>query len=192
MAMARKKADKKTDKIERNVDAQLSKKFEVNKTLVADFWKILLRFEQVGIHFAIDPPHEKFAKFEKYPSEWSLKENYNFGELTQIFVTDRTQEHGRVGDTLKARYYVDEGVTHIRFTFEYCEGEHYYKYSGWKRIFGQYVLYDSTLEALDLDSVHDIFAGLVKAWYESHLRKNRQVLLDYIKATFQPGESYAL
>jgi len=210
MAMARRKAEKKAEKtgdwfealetelskktneIERTVDAQFTKKFELSKTLVADFWKILLRFEQIGIHFAIDPPHEKFAKFEKYPFEWTLKDNYNFGELNQILVTDRTQEQGRVGDTLKARYYVEEGVTHLRLTFEYCEGEHYYKYSGWKRIFGQYVLHDAPLDSFDIDAVHDIFAGLVKTWYESHLRKNRQLLLDYLKATYQPGESYAL
>ncbi len=208
--MARRKAEKKADKtgdwfealetelskktteIERTVDAQYTRKFELSKTLVEDFWKILLRFEQVGVHFAIEPPYEKFAKFEKFPFEWTLKDNYNFGEPNQILVTDRTQEQGRVGDTLKARYYVEEGVTRVRFTFEYCEGEHYYKYSGWKRIFGQYVLSDTTLEEANVDSLHDIFAGLVKAWFESHLRKNRQILLDYLKATFQPGESYAL
>jgi hypothetical protein len=183
---------KKTNEIERNVDAQQSRKYELNKTLVSDFWKILLRFEQVGIHFAIEPPYEKFAKFEKYPFEWTLKDNYNFGELNQILVTDRTQDQGRVGDTLKARYYVEDGVSRVRFTFEYCEGEHYYKYSGWKRIFGQYILDDATVEGVDIDSIHDIFAGLVKVWYESHLRKNRQLLLDYLKATFKPGESYAL
>ena len=208
--MARRKAEKKADKtgdwfealetelskktteIERTVDAQYTRKFELSKTLVEDFWKILLRFEQVGVHFAIEPPYEKFAKFEKFPFEWTLKDNYNFGEPNQILVTDRTQEQGRVGDTLKARFYVEEGVTRVRFTFEYCEGEHYYKYSGWKRIFGQYVLSDTTLEEANVDSLHDIFAGLVKAWFESHLRKNRQILLDYLKATFQPGESYAL
>jgi hypothetical protein len=205
MAMAQKKASKddwfqaleaeltkKTTEIEKNVGAQNMRKYELNKTLVSDFWKILLRFEQIGIHFAIDPPHEKFARFDKYPFEWTLKDNYNFGEVSQIILTDRTQDQGRVGDTLKARYYVEEGVTHLRITFEYCEGEHYYKYSGWKRIFAQHVLYDMPTDKVDTETIHDIFAGLVKAWYESHLRKNRNLVIEYLKANFQAGESFAL
>jgi hypothetical protein len=183
---------RKTTEIEKNVGAQNTRKFELSKTLVSDFWKILLRFEKIGIHFAIDPPHEKFAKFDKYPFEWSIKDTYNFSELTQVILTDRTQEQGRVGDTLKARYYVEEGVTHVRLTFEYCEGEHYYKYSGWKRIYGQYVLYDSPIDKFEMERVHDIFAHIVKAWYESHLRKNRQLLLDELKDSYEAGESFAI
>ena len=69
--MARRKAEKKADKtgdwfealetelskktteIERTVDAQYTRKFELSKTLVEDFWKILLRVEQVGVPLAI-------------------------------------------------------------------------------------------------------------------------------------------
>ena len=74
--------------------------------------------------------------------------------------------------------------------FEYCEGEHYYKYSGWKRIFTQRVLYDTTLSALSFDKLHKIMADVVKTWYESHLRRNREILIKHLKENYEKGESF--
>ena len=75
--------------------------------------------------------------------------------------------------------------------FEYCEGEHYYKYAGWKRVFGQFVIIDSALNDVDMDDVHDKLGEVVKAWYESHLRRNRDVLISYLKSNFEKGETFA-
>jgi hypothetical protein len=74
--------------------------------------------------------------------------------------------------------------------FEYCEGEHYYKYSGWKRIFTQRVLYDSTVNSVSLDKMHKALADIVSVWYESHLRRNRDLLIEHVKDKYDKGETF--
>ncbi len=75
--------------------------------------------------------------------------------------------------------------------FEYCEGEHYYKYSGWKRIFTQRVLYDTTLNALSFDKLHKVLADVVKIWFESHIRRNRENLIKHVKDNYEKGETFS-
>lgn len=187
-----KELDKKTAQAQKSSGVETSQKGELNRTLVSDFWKILLRFEKIGIHFSIEPSHTQFASFEKYPFEWSLKDNFDFGSLNQVQIIDRTRDQGRVGDTLRLRYYADGENQNIRLTFEYCEGEHYYKYSGWKRIFGQFVIMDVPAKKLEMDQFHTVLAEVVRQWYDSHLKHDRNVLLQYMASTFEKGESYTL
>lgn len=186
-----KELDKKTEKAKKDEGAETSQREDVNRTLIADFWKILLRFEKINIHFTIEPSHTLFAQFEKYPYDWSLKDNFDYGGVNQVQIVDRTREHGRIGDTLRARYYKEGDDYNIRFSFEYCEGEHYYKYSGWKRIYGKFILYDAPLNKLDLDQVHAILVDIVRAWYESHLKHDRDMLLTHLKENYEKGETYS-
>ncbi|MDD1773605.1 MAG: hypothetical protein LUQ14_03155, partial [Methanomassiliicoccales archaeon] len=72
----------------------------------------------------------------------------------------------------------------------YCEGEHYYKYSGWKRIFGQFVIFDSPLVKLDMGKLHEKLGDVVKSWYESHLRRNRDILIKHLKDNYERGETF--
>ena len=185
-----KELDKKTAQAQKSSGVETSQKGELNRVLVSDFWKILLRFEKINIHFSIEPSHTQFATFEKYPYEWSLKENFDFGSINQITIVDRTRDLGRVGDTLKLRYY-DDGEEHkLRLTFEYCEGEHYYKYAGWKRIFAQFVIYDSPMTKIDVEKFHAKLGEVVKVWYESHLRRNRDIVIKHLKENFERGETF--
>jgi len=185
-----KELDKKTAQAQKSSGVETTQKGELNRTLVSDFWKILLRFEKINIHFSIEPSHTQFATFEKYPYEWTLKDNFDFGNINQMTIVDRTRDQGRVGDTLKLRYY-DDGEEHkLRLTFEYCEGEHYYKYSGWKRIFGQFVLLDTPVKKMEMDQFHTVLAEVVRQWYESHLKHDRNTLIQYMTSTFEKGETY--
>src|SRR5439155_1290598 len=70
------------------------------------------------------------------------------------------------------------------------EGEHYYKYSGWKRIWTIHTLYEQPLDRANVDDLHRLFADLVRTWYESHLRRNRDVLIKYLKQTFEKIETF--
>jgi len=187
-----KELDKRTAQAKKTTDAETTQKGELNRTLISDFWKIVLRFEKINIHFSIEPSHTQFAQFEKYPYEWSLKEAFDFGSVNQMQIMDRTRDQGRVGDALKLRYYADGDNQNIRMTFEYCEGEHYYKYSGWKRIFGQYVLFDQPAKKFETDQFHTVLAEVVRQWYDSHLKRDRNVLLNYMSTTFEKGETYTL
>jgi len=121
---------------------------------------------------------------------WSLKDNFDYGSVNQIQIIDRTRDQGRVGDSLRLRFYKDKKTTHMRLSFEYCEGEHYYKYSGWKRIFGQFVLYDSPVKKINLDQIHAILGDVVRVWYDSHLKRDRDVILGYLKENYEKGETY--
>jgi len=182
--------DHSTKMLEKDITEKSTQKRDMNKTLVEDFWKILQRFEKIGIHFSMEPSQDLFVHF-KTATEYELKETFDFTNTNSIILTDRTREQGRTGDALKIRYYLDDGVQHMRLVFEYCEGEHYYKYSGWKRMYSQYVLYDMPMDKVSMDELHDILGNVIKVWYESHLKRNRAILLAYMKETFEKGESFA-
>ncbi len=182
--------DKKTERAIDVDGGSSSKKETLNRTLVEDFWKIVLRFEKINIHFSIEPAYSEFAKFEKYPFEWTMKENAAYIDISEIKIADKTQSDNRVGDILRFKYYKLNGKDHVRLSFEFCEGEHYYKYSGWKRMFGEYVAYDTSVKNANLDEIHAILADIVRSWYESHLRRDRDVLLKHMDKSYEKGETY--
>ncbi|MGB9635820.1 MAG: hypothetical protein ACPL1Y_01025 [Thermoplasmata archaeon] len=182
---------KKTEEIIQTVSEERSRKMELNRILIADFMRIWDKFNDIHVHITMDPPHNLYATFKNYPKDWEFKSDFDFSLVDAIQLVDKTQAQGRVGDSIKFTYYNDEkGVLHLRGTFEYCEGESYYKYSGWKRIFNVHVLFDAPVSKVDLDRVHQILADVVKTWYESHLKKNRDLLLAHIKNTYEKGETY--
>src|SRR6266568_5084058 len=41
-----------------------------------------------------------------------------------------------------------------------------------------------------VDDLHRIFAELVRVWYESHLRRNREVLIKFLKQTYEKVETF--
>ncbi|MEM3397226.1 MAG: hypothetical protein QW620_05510 [Thermoplasmata archaeon] len=183
--------EKKTEEIIQTSGEERSRKMELNRTLVHDFMLIWDKFNDIHIHITMDPPHNLYATFKNYPKDWEFKPDFDFATINTIQLVDKTQAQGRVGDGIKFTYYTDEkGVLHLRGVFEYCEGENYYKYSGWKRIFNVHVLYDAPVTKVDIDRIHQILADVVKSWYESHLKKNRDILLAHIKNTYEKGETY--
>ncbi len=183
--------EQQTQSIVKDMSELSNQKKAINRTLIEDFWKVLVRFGKINVHFTMEPAHSAFAQFTTYPDEWKFKEGFNFSGVSNIQLVDRTQEQGRTGDSLKVWYYSDDSSPRLRMVFEYCEGEHYYKYAGWKRVFGQFVIIDSALNDVDMDDVHDKLGEVVKAWYESHLRRNRDVLISYLKSNFEKGETFA-
>jgi hypothetical protein len=185
-----KELEKRTKEIISDVEEQDAQKSEINQTLIEDFWRIWIRFNREGVHFTMEPSHSAFAQFEDFPEPWKFKPKFKFSTVNTVQLIDRTQDQGRVGDSLKAWYYNTSKATHLRMVFEYCEGEHYYKYSGWKRIFTQRVLYDATLNSLSYDKLHKILADVVKIWYESHIRRNRENLIKHLKDNYEKGETF--
>src|SRR3989442_14520419 len=97
---------------------------------------------------------------------------------------------GRTGRPPKAAHPGVPDKPHLRVTFEYCEGEHYYKYSGWKRIWSVHTLLDETLNNADIKTLRKLFADIVKVWYESHLRRNRDLLIKHLKAEYERVETF--
>lgn len=182
--------DKKTNEIMKEVVDQTNQKAEINRTLIDDFWKIWIRFNKINAHLSIEPEYSAFAQFDEFPAEWRFKEDFDFSAINNVSLTDRTQDQGRVGDSIKSWYYAVDNKVHLRMVFEYCEGEHYYKYAGWKRIFSQFVLYDAALEKVDLKKIHDVLSDIIKTWYESHLRRERDIILGHLKENYKKGETF--
>jgi len=182
--------EKATQSITKDFIELSNQKAQINRTIIEDFWKILQRFAKINVHFTMEPSYSAWAQFEEFPNEWKFKENFNFAGVNLIELIDRTQDQGRMGDTLSVHYYTKDSAPHLRMTFEYCEGEQYYKYAGWKRIFGQFILFDSPIAKLDMDKFHEKLADLVKAWYESHLRRNREILIKHLKENYERGETF--
>jgi hypothetical protein len=180
--------EKKTVQITDNFVEQNSKKGEINKTLLEDLFRIWSRFNKINVHFTMAPEASAFATFAVYPEQWQFKANFDFAGVDNASLTDRTQN--RVGDSAKIWYYNVDSQTHFRMVFEFCEGEHYYKYAGWKRIFSQYVLLDVPVTKFDEKKFHEILADVVKTWYESHLRRDRDIVLKHIRDKYEKAETF--
>jgi hypothetical protein len=183
--------EKKTTQITDNFVEQNNQKQIINKTLLEDLFRIWIRFNKINVHFSLAPDPQgpaTFATFVVYPEQWSFRPDFDFAGVDNISLTDRTQT--RVGDSLKVWYYSVDSQTHLRVVFEYCEGEHYYKYAGWKRIFSQYVLLDLPVTKFDERKYHDVLADVIKNWYESHLRRDREIILKHVREKYEKGETF--
>lgn len=183
--------EKKTTQITDNFVEQNNQKQIINKTLLEDLFRIWIRFNKINVHFSLAPDPQgpaTFATFVVYPEQWSFRPDFDFAGVDNISLTDRTQT--RVGDSLKVWYYSVDSQTHLRVVFEYCEGEHYYKYAGWKRIFSQYVLLDLPVTKFDERKYHDVLADIIKNWYESHLRRDREIILKHVREKYEKGETF--
>ena len=179
---------KKTAQITDNFIEQTTQKGEINRVLVDDLWRIWIRFNKINVHLTMSPESSTFASFTVYPEQWAFKPDFDFSSLDNVSMVDRSQ--GRVGDSVKAWYYSVDSTTHFRMVFEFCEGEHYYKYAGWKRIFSQYVLMDVPVAKFDEKKYHEILADIIKTWYESHLRRDREIILKHIRDKYEKGETF--
>ena len=182
--------EKKTQNIVRDVAELNSQRAKVNRALIEDFAKIQARFGKINVLLTMEPAQSVYAEPTAVPEVWQPKADFDYAGVKNIQLVDRTQDQGRMGDSLKVWYYSDDSATRVRVVFEYCEGEHYYKYAGWKRVFGQFVIYDAPLSEMSMDDLHAKLADVVKAWYESHLRRNREVLIAALKERFEKGETF--
>jgi hypothetical protein len=183
--------EKKTVQITDNLVEQSNQKETINRALLEDLFRIWIRFNKINAHFSMVPDPQgpsTFATFTVYPEQWSFKPDYDFAGTDNVSLTDRTQT--RVGDSLKSWYYSVDSHTHLRIIFEFCEGEHYYKYAGWKRIFSQYVLLDVPVTKFEEKKYHDVLADVIKNWYESHLRRDREIILKHIREKYEKGETF--
>lgn len=183
--------EKKYEEVLEDMGEQNSKKVKINKTLISDLWKIWTRFNKINAHFTMEPGYSIFAQFEEFPyGDWRFKDGFDPARINNMQLIDRTQDQGRIGDSLKAWYYYAEKTPHLRLVFEFCEGEHYYKYSGWKRTYAQHLLYDSPLDKVSMGEIHKIFGDIVKVWYESHLRRDRDYLIKHLKKKYERSETF--
>jgi len=94
-----------------------------------------------------------------------------------------------LGDSLKIIYKKDD-QERISLIFEFSEGEKYDRYTGWHRYFTQYILYDKPIREAKLEEIENILLDVIAKWYESQLRRDRDVILKYIKENYKKGETF--
>ncbi|HSV42792.1 MAG TPA: hypothetical protein VLH13_05210, partial [Methanomassiliicoccales archaeon] len=123
--------EKKTMAVDRECDELKNQKTRINKALIEDFWNILNRFSKIGVQLTMEPVYSAFAHFEKdsFPDKWTFRPDFDLEVVNNVQLIDRSQVQGRMGDSLKIWYYLADSTPHIRMVFDYCEGEHYYKYA---------------------------------------------------------------
>ncbi|OPY34093.1 MAG: hypothetical protein A4E32_00362 [Methanomassiliicoccales archaeon PtaU1.Bin124] len=184
--------ERKTMAVSRDRDELHMQKTRVNKMLIEDLWNIMNRFGKIGVNMIMEPTYSSFMSFEKdtYPEKYTLRSDVDYEVVNNLQLIDRSQVQGRMGDSLKIWHYMADASPRVRVVFDYCEGEHYYKYAGWKRIFGQFVVYDAALSDADGDRIHEVLRDVVLAWYESHLRNNRDILINHLKENYEKGETF--
>ncbi|MBS3790557.1 MAG: hypothetical protein KGY66_06545 [Candidatus Thermoplasmatota archaeon] len=184
--------DEKTSEVFRSLGERDSKMADLNRQFIKDFWRIWIRFEKLNVHFSMQPDYSSFAHFNEFPEDWELREDFDFSNVKKIKLMDKTQENSRTGDSLILEYYSKEDTLRLGLFFEFCEGETYYKYSGWKRIFARYALFDKEfpVDEDEMDEFHDELKDVVKQWYESHLKRDRDIIIDYIEGEYEKVEEY--
>jgi hypothetical protein len=183
---------RKTQAISKDREEITYQKTNINKALIQDFWNIVNRFGKINVQFNMEPSYGDFAKFEegKFPDSWTFKQGFDLESVSNMQIVDMTQTQGRMGDSIKVWYYTADSTPRVRMVFVFCEGEHYYKYNGWKRIFGQFVVYDAPLADFDMVRMHEALGDVVIAWFESHLRNNREILVNHLKEKYEKGETF--
>ncbi len=184
--------EEKTSEVFRNLGERDSKMAELNRQFIKDFWRIWIRFEKLNVHFSMRPDYSSFAHFKEFPEKWEFRNDFDFSEVRKMKLMDKTQEDDRTGDSLILEYFTDEDKLKVGLFFEFSEGETYYKYSGWKRIFARYSLFESEFPIEDdqMDEFHGILKEVVKNWYTSHLKRDRNVIIEHIKSEYEKVEEY--
>ncbi len=182
--------NKKSEEILKGYNLETDKKRNINIEMVQDLWKIYLKFVDVNVHFTLDPPATNWASFTDYPTNWKIRDEYNFGALNSISFVDTTREDDRTGDALKMIYELGPEGEKIKITFEFFEGEKYYKYSGWKRTYAKHTLYENLVSKSSIDEIHNVLSDLILKWYESHLKRDRNLLINHIKEKYPISESF--
>ncbi len=182
----------KTDEVFNSLGERDSQMADHNRQFIKDIWRIWVRFEKINVHFSMEPDYSSFAHFKEFPENWEFRDDFDFSSVGKIKLMDKTQEDSRIGDTLLLEYYTEDDTNKLGLFFEFCEGEQYYKYSGWKRIFARYQLYETEFPADedDMDDIHEVMTEVVKNWYESHLKHDRDLIIDYIKDEYEKLEEY--
>lgn len=175
---------------EKSRGEDLSKRAELNRRLLQDFWEVHNQFEDAGVHLAVDPSHTLFATFAEYPTKWAFKENFDFGAVKTIELGDRAP--GWLGFTLRFWYYrAPEGTARLRGIFEWCDGESYHRYSGWMRMMSQAVLFDAAEDEVRVRELHRILKDVVVQWYAAHLERKPEAFVAHLKDKYPRGSSYA-
>lgn len=181
--------EKATNKLNDTSSQKTTKKFDINKELMEDLWRIYLRFDKINAHLGLDPEESTFMQVKG--DEWSLREDFDYALLNRMALSDRTE--GRVGDGLQVHHYLmSDGKEGLKITFNFMEGEKYDKYKGWMRLYSHFNLYDVPLSKADMETIHGIFSEVVKKWYESYLKRDREYLLSSLAKSYEKGETQAL
>jgi hypothetical protein len=183
--------EKKKEEVMKDISTESEKRIELNRNLIEDFWRIWIQFNKINVHFKMIPSHDKWVShFIEYPDKWVIKKDFDFARVWEVSLVDITRDSSRVGDSLKVLYYNADDGEKLRMVFEFSEGEKYDKYSGWKRIYSQYVLYDEYVKKASLDKIREILLKVIPVWYESHLKGDRSIIIDYIKKNFVKGKTF--
>ncbi|MGI0054708.1 MAG: hypothetical protein ACREB9_03355 [Thermoplasmata archaeon] len=174
---------------ERTERKDLGHRGQLNRRLLQDLWEVHNRFEQISVHLTLEPAATLFATFAEYPTQFTLRENFDFGALTAIELADRAQ--GWIGYGLRFWYYRDaEGRGRLRGIFEWTEGETYHRYAGWMRTINQAVVVDSIDHEVDVGKLQGALREIAVKWYSAHLNRNPASLVEYLKGHFPAGASY--
>ncbi|MEM3341084.1 MAG: hypothetical protein QW728_00155 [Thermoplasmata archaeon] len=176
--------------IKENIDME-KKLSEINRNILEGFLTFAQTMDKT-LHksFLITPPPAEFLNYITPDGNYEFRPEYKFERLSQIAIIDRSLDSSRNGDMINAVYVNEDNQRLLRIVFAYCEGEHYYKYSGWKRIFLERKLYEAPVDKIKFENIWEVLKPLFKVWFDSHLKKNRSTLIEYLNNNFERVSSY--
>ena len=65
--------EQQTQSIVKDMSELSNQKKAINRTLIEDFWKVLVLCGKINVHFTMEPAHSAFAQITTYPDEWKFK-----------------------------------------------------------------------------------------------------------------------
>ncbi len=165
---------------------------KLNKQLLRDFIRIWIRFQKVDAHIGMHPEPSSFAEFIDFPENWKFKDEFDFSKLKTLRLINKHQENsGGNEDGLVIEYHPNEDDEIVmELFFEYCEENRYSRYWGWGKMVNRYSLFCEMLPIEDdkMGEFHERLKDFVKKWYESHLTRHRDLILDYVESEYEKVE----
>ncbi|MFW6145102.1 MAG: hypothetical protein ACOC55_05965, partial [Candidatus Natronoplasma sp.] len=167
---------------------------KINKQFIRDFFRIWMRFQKVDAHMSMHPDPSAFAEFIDYPENWKFKDDFDISKLKMIKLANKSQyEIGpKTEDSLMLEYHQEDDDLAIELFFEYCEENKYSRALGWGKSVSRYSLFKGKVPLQDeeMGEFHERLKDFVKKWYEAHLTKHRDLVLNYVENKYEKVEGY--
>ena len=188
-----KELDEKIRKYSTDITEWTSKKRELNALLLKDFARIQLKFAEINVILSMEPSPEEWSMDWRTTDEsyYTIKPGYDPALISGVVLKDTSPYQKRMGDSIIATYENMDGVDTFVLVFDYLDREEYNKFTGWNKIRVSYTLYEAPVKEVDVDKVHSVLADAIRVWFESHLKKDRTVLTEYVSKKYSVREQYS-
>lgn len=171
-------------KLERELDAlsyEIDGKYipdeqgPVAKELAEIFFNIWMRFNiDFGIEMELTPWQWEFAVYEGQ-KHWRMKSGFDFSRLSELRLTDKKFEHTQA---MIAYFYTANNQTRLKVVFVVHASDSH------GDLPKEYEIYNANIKRMSMMRLWKTIEPLIKSWYESHIRNDQSVVINFCERKF--------